>query len=173
LPQSYKALRRIRPQNSLRGERPKATTKYYEEKTFYLTHNITRITHALLSCACMTPVMYPNCTYAPPTGKDTTREIQNPHHASTADSQGDTKLGRHRENRRKDKATTSREDPKQRPKGETPRQPHGTHTEEGATELQGPWLRPQEQNIINKNHGLKRQRTTANCTDTIGKSRAR
>jgi len=117
----------------------------------------------------MTTVLYPNCTHAPPTNKRPTREIQEPYPACTADSQEDTKLRRLRENRRKDEATTSREDPTKQPTGEAPRRSHGTHTGKGATKLQGPWQRPQEHNTIKRNHTIMGQRIATDCTDTTGK----
>ena len=92
LPRPYRALGRIRPQISHRGQRPKATNQGYTERPQHSSKRITRIIHALLCCACLNTVLNTLRTHAPPSDKHSTREIKNPHSACTVDSHEGIKL---------------------------------------------------------------------------------
>ncbi len=57
----------------------KPQKNYYTAQKHYSTQKITRVTHALLCCACMSTVLNLPCTHVTPTGKYPTRELPNPH----------------------------------------------------------------------------------------------
>jgi hypothetical protein len=169
-PHSYRAFGRIQPQNSLRGQRPKAIINNKTPPKQYLATKKIQVTHALLCCACLSTVLKLACTQAPPTEKYPAREFPLPHLAGTTDPHESTKLGKYKVLRREDKADAIQEDPEiKTEKTNIAQHNYKSHTTEGAIDLQETQGQHPAPKCYAKAHNTKRQPQASHTIDTKGK----